>query len=130
VAVVATVIFYLILWGSSPTGFRGWNPLEFQKVQSALGALRGPGVGWNLLEPSGVPEDSAGGFGVRNHTYRVPGTGYSVARKLTVGKDADSVRVVLGEAADNRDGLGAGAADDKDGGFGFGHGEELEMWCC
>jgi len=34
-------------------------------------------VGWNLLEPSGVPEDSAGGFGVRNYI-----TGYSVARKI------------------------------------------------
>jgi len=33
-------------------------------------------VGWNLLEPSGVPEDSAGGFGVRNYTtgYPVQGT--------------------------------------------------------
>ena len=36
------------------------------------GALRGPGVGWNLLEPFGVLEDSTSGFGVRNHTTRYP----------------------------------------------------------
>jgi len=63
----------LILWGSSPTGFREWNPLEFQKVWSAPGAPRGPGVGWNLLEPQRVSEDLAGGFGVYNHI-----TGYPV----------------------------------------------------
>ena len=33
-------------------------------------------MGWNLLEPSKVLEDSAGGFRVRNHTtgYLVQGT--------------------------------------------------------
>jgi len=55
------------------TGFRGFHPLEFQKVRSALGAPRSPRVGWNLLEPFRVLEDSAGGFRVRNHT-----TGYQV----------------------------------------------------
>ena len=69
---VATVMFQLILWGSSPTEFRGFHPLEFQKVRSAPGALRGPGVGWNLLEPSGIPEDSASGFEVRNYTIGYP----------------------------------------------------------
>jgi len=35
-------------------------------------------VGWNPLEPSGVLEDLAGGFRVRNHTCRVHDTGYPV----------------------------------------------------
>jgi len=64
------------MWGSSPTGFRGFHPLEFQKVRSAPRAPRGSGVGWNLLEPQRVPKDLAGGFGVPNHTtgYLVQGT--------------------------------------------------------
>jgi len=69
---VATVMFWLILWGSSPAGFRKFHPLELQKVRSASGALRGPGMGWNLQELSEVPEDSASGFRVRKGTrYRV-----------------------------------------------------------
>jgi len=77
---VATVMFWLILWGSSPAGFRKFHPLELQKVRSASGALRGPGMGWNLQELSEVPEDSASG----SEYVRVPGTGYSVVRKLTI----------------------------------------------
>ena len=44
------------------------------------GSQGGPGVGWNPLEPSGVLEDSAGGFGIRNHTtgYAIQGTRYRV----------------------------------------------------
>jgi len=43
-------------------------------------------MGWNLLEPSGVPEDSAGGFGIRNHItgYWVQGTQW--LEKLTAIK--------------------------------------------
>ena len=54
-------------------------------------------MGWNLLEPQRVPEDSAGGFGVRNYTtgYPVQGPQWLEINKASYSADTKWLKVIM-----------------------------------